>query len=366
MDEVTQPNWISIDDYVEYWAAGRLNVSGGNPYNPEELLPLQQQAGRFSGVPVMMWNPPWMMAIVMPFGAMDYALGRTIWLLCSIVIIVISSDLSWSLYGGKKQTRWISWIIGLSFIPVLDGLRVGQTGSLLLLGVVGFLYFYQRKSPWIAGAFLALLAVKPQILFIFALAVLFWVIRNRVWPILISASLVLTGALILAGLTNHSVIQQYFYALIHHPPDDWATPTIGGVLRSIFGIDFFWMQFFPTFVGIIWLCIYWNKKKHEWNWTYQAPILILVSLCSTAYGWIYDQPAALVAIISIFALIVGKKINRSSIVVIISYCILISIDLLLRIPQHWLWWFAPSILAWYLISRHFLLREPVNQNFVLD
>ena len=27
------------DDYVEYWAAGRLNLHGQNPYSPELLLP---------------------------------------------------------------------------------------------------------------------------------------------------------------------------------------------------------------------------------------------------------------------------------------------------------------------------------------
>ena len=76
---VTQPRWLQTDDFVEYWAAGKLNIAGGNPYNPDELTPLQWKAGRFDSVPVIMYNPPWMLAIVMPFGAMDYAVGRTIW-----------------------------------------------------------------------------------------------------------------------------------------------------------------------------------------------------------------------------------------------------------------------------------------------
>src|SRR5713226_8770855 len=55
------------DDFVEYWAAGRLNAHGQNPYEGEYLLPLEREAGRqtfpvdSSGreAAVMMWNPPW-------------------------------------------------------------------------------------------------------------------------------------------------------------------------------------------------------------------------------------------------------------------------------------------------------------------
>ena len=47
MRAVTEERWQRSDDYVEYWAAGRLYITGGNPYNPDELLPLQNQAGRY-------------------------------------------------------------------------------------------------------------------------------------------------------------------------------------------------------------------------------------------------------------------------------------------------------------------------------
>ena len=59
------------DDYVEYWAAGRLNLQGENPYSPELLLPLERGAGRDTDEAIMMWNPPWTLALAMPFGLMD-------------------------------------------------------------------------------------------------------------------------------------------------------------------------------------------------------------------------------------------------------------------------------------------------------
>src|SRR4029450_11104050 len=47
------------DDLIEYWAAAKLTLAGANPYDPAELLPLQQANGRDTTEAVMMWNPPW-------------------------------------------------------------------------------------------------------------------------------------------------------------------------------------------------------------------------------------------------------------------------------------------------------------------
>ena len=45
---LTSEKWLQVDDTVEYWAAGRLNLYGANPYSPEGLATLENQAGRSS------------------------------------------------------------------------------------------------------------------------------------------------------------------------------------------------------------------------------------------------------------------------------------------------------------------------------
>jgi integrase len=55
---LTRPDVLQWDDTVEYWAAGRLNARGQNPYAPEALHRLERQAGRPLEEPLMMWNPP--------------------------------------------------------------------------------------------------------------------------------------------------------------------------------------------------------------------------------------------------------------------------------------------------------------------
>ena len=69
------------DDFIEYWAAAKLTLDGRNPYDPNLLLPLQQAAGRKTDEAVMMWNPPWSLAVVLPLGLFPAREAQLLWLL---------------------------------------------------------------------------------------------------------------------------------------------------------------------------------------------------------------------------------------------------------------------------------------------
>ena len=56
------------DDFVEYWAAGRLNAVGENPYDPSILHQCERLVSPHLTEAIMMWNPPWSLSIAMPFG----------------------------------------------------------------------------------------------------------------------------------------------------------------------------------------------------------------------------------------------------------------------------------------------------------
>ena len=44
---------LLANDYLAYWAAGRLNLTGGNPYAADQLLALQRGEGRTAGAVMM-------------------------------------------------------------------------------------------------------------------------------------------------------------------------------------------------------------------------------------------------------------------------------------------------------------------------
>ena len=355
---VMELNWFEVDDFVEYWAAGSLNLRGKNPYAPEELLLMQNLAGRFGTEAVMMWNPPWTLPLVMPLGLLSYQVSRTIWMLLNIGLIFISSDILWRLYGGKQGLRWISWMIGFSFIPVLDAIKKGQTGILILVGIVGFLFFIDKKKNILAGISLALLAIKPHVAYLFLLAVFLWSLHNLKWQILVGFSLALAGSMLLTTISNPNVISQYLYAVSNYPPTDWATPTIGGIMRLLLGGDYFWLQFFPTILGVFWLFVYFSKRKKDWDWFEQSPLIILVSLVTTAYGWSFDQPAALVAILPIFVVITSNPWEKASTIIVSTYLLIILLNVISPENEIFLFWFAPVLLIWFLSSQWVLRKLP--------
>jgi len=89
---IADPKILPIDDFVEYWAAGRLNAQGEDPYDPNKLLPLEQAAGRDTDEAIMMWNPPWTLTLAMPFASLPSRTAHLLWVACGLSNIVLSAD----------------------------------------------------------------------------------------------------------------------------------------------------------------------------------------------------------------------------------------------------------------------------------
>ena len=182
-------------------------------------------------------------------------------------------------------------------------LEKGQITFLLLLGIVGFLYFIViKRNDWLAGISLALVLIKPQVVFLFWIALLFWVIQQRRWLIPISTSITILSLTLIAMAFNPQIIKQYFGMLQTYQISDWAIPTIGSYLHFFWlGLAKFWLQFLPSILGGIWFIYYWYRHHESWNWSDELPIILLVSLLTSPYSWTYDLviliPAILLAVI---------------------------------------------------------------------
>src|SRR5713226_8714373 len=262
------------DDFVEYWAAGRLNARGENPYDGAKLLPLEKEAGR-TALPVdsagnetavMMWNPPWTLTVVMLLGLLDARLGQLLWLLLHLGVIVFCADWAWRYYQGPAGYRWLAWALALTFVPTMIVLRAGQIGPLILLGIVGFLHFERKGRLFLAGAACVLIAIKPHLLFLFWIALALWAIEGRRWRVLIGDIVTGVVATAIPIFFNLEVCQQYWFALTHHPPEEWVSLTIGSILRLLFGAELIWLQLVPAVPALIWFGWYWRKHHAYWDW----------------------------------------------------------------------------------------------------
>lgn len=359
------PNSLAADDFGHFWAAGRLTTNGKDPYNPTEILSLLYQVGRVpdsSKVISVMLNPPWTLPIVMVFGLLSYAISRMLWLLVNIAILLFVAHRLWRIYNGPQHIRWLAWLVVFTFAPTIATLQKGQFTPLVLAGLVGFLSVADQlafpsvgqarswRAQVFAGCMIALIAIKPQLLFLFWLALLLWCVQHRNWLVVITAVLILVLASIFPLIFNPKVIAQYFHNMAVYPLSDWASPTIGAYLRLFWiGTDKFWPQFLPSMLGGLWFIGYWYKHHSSWSWINQLPLLIFVTALTTPYAWTYDLIILLPALIQASIWLVTKKIVWST-YLLGSLLLAISIlDLVLhtKLDEFWFIWLTPVLLIWY-------------------
>lgn len=368
------------DDFVEYWAAGWLNAHGHDPYDGDNLLPLEQEAGRTnfpkdsSGreLAVMMWNPPWTLTVVMPLGLLDARLGQLFWLLLNLGVVVFCADWAWRYYQGPVAYRWLAWALALTFMPTMMVLRAGQIGPLILLGIVGFLHYERQGRLFLAGAAAVLIAIKPHLLFLFWIALALWAVggilsrpvpspRTAVrglsresiprWLLLIGG--ILTGLIATAipVFCNPEVCQQYWFALTHHPPEEWVSLTIGSILRLLLGANLVWLQLVPAVPALIWFGFHWRRHHTDWDWGQQMPLLVLVSFLTTFYGaWPFDLVILLLPVIRAAVWTVhAPSLRIPALATYLAIDLAALILILMGVTSIWFIWMTPALLAGYLM-----------------
>jgi hypothetical protein len=213
-------------------------------------------------------------------------------------------------------------------------LEVGQIAAFVLICIVGFLYFTSVvRNDWMAGISLAIISIKPQLILLFWIALLFWIIQQRRWKILISTIITILSLTLIAMVTNPNIIKQYLNMLQTYQISDWASPTIGSYIRYFwFETQQFWLQFLPIVLGGIWLTYYWYR--HHETWTYD--LVILVPAVALAAIWIATD----------------WKRWTTAVIVSIFLCInILDLVLHMKLDEFWFIWVAPALLIWFLLVR---------------
>ncbi len=355
---LTKPEYLRSDDFIRFWASGNLNVHSENPYDPARIELLQIQEGSLPATlstSSIMLNPPWVISILMPFGLFDYPISRLLWLIISIMLVILSSLLVWRIYSGSLKLRWLIFLVVITFAPTISVLEKGQIGGVLLLGIAGFLYFTGvDRNDWLAGISLAVVAFKPQLILLFWLVLLLWLIQERRGLIFISAIITIFSLTMLAFGVNPHIIQQYISMLQTYQISDWATPTIGSYIRYFWlGTDNFWVQFIPSLAGGVWMIYHWYKHHTTWNWLNELPKVLLVSLLTSPYSWTYDLVILLPAILLAVVWITSDWKRWSTLLLVVIFLVINALDLLLhmKLDEFWFIWMVPALFIWFLLVR---------------
>ncbi len=354
---LTRPDILQWDDFVAYWAAGRLNAARQDPYNAEALFVLERQVGRLpeeASVPVRIWNPPWTPLLFTPFGILPYPFARALWFFLQMVALAWSADRLWLIGGGPRSYRLLAWGIAFLFGPALYALKMGQISPFLLLGLVGFLHFARRERWMASGIALSLLWIKPHVCYLLLGMILLQILCRRRWALGAGLLGVPLAALLIVALVNPPALPGGLHALLENPAREWAAPTLGAWLRLLFGVEQFWLQFLPSGLAVL-LSIGFALRRRDRDWVSEnnLPWWVLFSLLTMPYGWTFDHTVALVALIPV-SLRLGWE-PRAPLWWAL-WGIYISVDaVLLFIGGNMFWhvWLAPFWLFWVAMARRF-------------
>ena len=354
---------ISSQDYSQFWAAGSLNRSGENPYSPDEINEIKSRLSGLDEAPQVVaiaYNPPWALPVFMLFSLLEYTFSRLLWLIVSTGILIYCADRTWRSYGGSDKLRWVPLLVAFTLGPTYLLLRQGQLTPLVLLGIVGFLYHVEIKSSdWLAGAFAALVTIKPQLFLLFWIALVFWVIQRRRWKVLLGMGLALGISTLVGTAFNRSLLAQYLPTVLNYRPTVWFTPTIGSYLRILFGQDRVWLHFVPSLAGILWFLVRWRSHRAGWRWSAELPPLLLVSLLTVPYGWTYDYVLLYAAMIPMAAVMVRSRDRRILILVAAAYFAinLVYLAAQIHLEDGYLGWFMPALGIVYILARRSVAPE---------
>jgi Glycosyltransferase family 87 len=311
-----KPDLFPPRDFLEYYSAAKVFASGGDPYDGAQLLPVQRH---ILGNPdlnqsVSLWTPPYTLALYLPFGLLPYSTAHLVWLLMQTLLMALSVELIVRSFTWRQVSNLsTSWklVATFAFSPFFWNLHFGQNTGYILLGLAGFVRFRPTR-PMLAGSFAALTAIKPHLLAVFGV-LLIWDAWNRDGrrTLLGGLLLLLVGSVVVWAKQPH--IFEWFLEALQRPttPDavrlaDWDVPLLSYEFRRAINPDRFGLQFIPLAVTCIGVIVwYWKRPIH---WPSTLPWIVLLSCLVAPYGgWIFDLT---VLVLPILALLSGPRDPR--------------------------------------------------------
>jgi len=346
------------NDFIEYWAAAKLLINNGNAYSPVDLLRLQSSVGWSAAEPLLMWNPPWTLPLVLPFGLLDYDTAQFIWFMLHTLIIFLGAQLLWRLYAGNPTPSRTCWVALLGFTPVYFVLLLGQIAPLILAGLIGFLFAVRRQAWLCAGACLAVASIKPHLVYLLWIVALLWVVREHKWRVAIGFILTFVVMAGLPFLFDSQIYGRYVTLLSDRTvtlPQDWATPTIGTTVNALVGNQAPWLRWVPALGGALWVSRYWQVNAMQWDWTGDLPLILLASVATAPFSWTFDYVVLLPAVVQCASFISSSTARRPARwvpVLYLSLCLIALIGKIFVRNDFWYFWLAPAFLVLYLWGHH--------------
>ena len=332
-------------DFVVYWATGQQLIHHANPYDKDAVMRIERSAGLPTEAGTLyMRNLPWSLPLALPLGLMGLHAAAILWTLALLACLALSVRLLWRMHGRTRN--YLPWL-GVSFTPALICLTMGQTSLFALLGYVLFLDLHRRR-PFMAGIALSLCALKPHLFLVFGVVLLAWILVSRSYKILAGSAAGLAASCAAVFCIDPKAWIQYAQMMRTTGFVTEHVPCLSVALRLWLSPQTVALTYLPAALGCAWALGYFWRRRHAWDWMKDGSLLMLVSLLSAPYSWVYDDCLAMPALLH------GAYITRSRILLgafaLASIVIMVELVGGIKLPSVYYLWTAPAWLAWYLLA----------------
>jgi hypothetical protein len=185
-------------DFLSYWAAGKLALDGhaALAYDIAVHKSVEQAAAPIAGLLPFPY-PPLFLLFVSPFGLLPFWISFPAWIAVTGIAYVLA------------VRRFCPLPYALAHPSVLSNSLIGQNAFLTSAIFIGGAELLARR-PYIAGAILGLLVMKPQLAILLPVAML----AGREWKAIFAASVSVSASLLFALVIFGPAAYQGFFQIL--------------------------------------------------------------------------------------------------------------------------------------------------------
>lgn len=292
-------------DFFTFWLAGRLAISGQNPYLANIWIGGHHQYG-ITWIPNTTFIYPLPLSLLFaPFGLLTLYQAFICWVMLSQFMIVLSGALLLRLSGNHIRKQFILPLLAgvVLFRPTIITLINGQLSGLLLLVISCIVVLWEKRKWWEGSLLLPILALKPNLGIPIILLLSFYLVCRKQFSSLASEGL--SGLLILlVGFTQNPYWLTEFWEAGNNKLSQTFgfSPTIWGMSALVCKYDLSCTISYGVCAGLlllIGLLFLVMTKRKILSPILAASLAVTITLLLTPYTWPYDQLLLVVPIIAV-------------------------------------------------------------------
>jgi len=344
------------NDFLRYWSASRLFITGENPYDESSLRNLQKinhpkpeiRDKDVGGV----WNPPLVLLILAPFGILPFIIAFKLWLFLNVFLLVMTLYVTWHMAAGSDYQKYFPLVLiaGFLFGDTIHLIRLGQISAIILFSLILGISLIKKEKDSIAGAILFLTAIKPHLVYLVLSVIVVWSIRERRWKIIIGMTLAAFLTSIVSWLFFPEWLTAYRNALYQLPYSGIYCSTLGSFAASVWGVTFF------RYIGVLLLPMAFPLSKLilRRGWLTTINVGLTISIPLSPYGFSFDQVLLLPAVTEMIAWLIKKELSSFKAIFIlgglfVTYAASIWM-MTIQLPYYWHFWTALALFFLYFVA----------------